>query len=66
MEKIYGWYSLQAYQSGEKEYVYINHSGQETICTKITNDMISPYKNDRSNGIDTVFCGEVKYFVKML
>lgn len=33
MEKLYGWYSLNAYNEGKTEYIYTNTFNQETFCT---------------------------------
>jgi hypothetical protein len=51
---FYGWYSLDAYNNGEPEYIYLNHDGQETLCTALTEE-IQPPETHR----DFVFCGIV-------
>ena len=57
---MYGWYSLNAYNQGASEYIYINNDGQETYCTCVNNVNICPDKfND-----DIVYCGEIRYFVR--
>ena len=58
MSKLYGWYSLDAYNDGKKEYLYLNNDKQVTICTFITNDKKNPYNESKYN--DSVYCGEVK------
>lgn len=55
---MFGWYSLNAYKNGEKEYIYINDYGQQTLCTIISHKKICPYLNEYKN--DAVFCGEIK------
>lgn len=57
--KLYGWYSLNAYNLSHKEYVYYNDYGQETFCTLITKDKNFPL-NDKD---DYIFCGEIVTFV---
>ena len=56
MEKLYGWYSITAFNNGSKEYIYLNNINQKTYCTCITKEKENPYKN-RHN--DAVYCGEV-------
>jgi hypothetical protein len=56
---MYGWYSLNAYKNGEKEYIYMNDYNQITLCTIISYNKICPYTNKYKN--DVVFCGKIKF-----
>jgi hypothetical protein len=58
MGKKYGWYSLDAYNDGKKEYLYLNSDQQITICTFITHEKNNPYNNSKYT--DSVYCGEVE------
>lgn len=55
LAKLYGWYSLNAYINGEREYIYINLIGQETHCTIISTDKIYQLSYH-----DAVFMGELE------
>tara|TARA_Y100000389_G_C17351220_1_gene458566 strand:+ start:185 stop:406 length:222 start_codon:yes stop_codon:yes gene_type:complete len=57
MGKLYGWYSITAFNNGSKEYIYLNDENQETYCTFITKEKINPYGNG------SVYCGEVNTFL---
>lgn len=59
-DKIYGWYSLNAYNNGEPEYIYMNNIGQKTLCTIISYDKKCPYPN-HTKYKDVVFMGELNY-----
>jgi hypothetical protein len=56
MEQYYGWYSLNAYKNGEKEYIYMDKYNQSILCTIITKDKNIPYDKE-SPYIDVVYCG---------
>lgn len=58
-EKLYGWYSLNAYNAGESEYIYVNDKGQETHCTITSYDKRCPYPPSHHLYNDVVFMGEV-------
>lgn len=60
MGKLYGWYSITAFNNGSKEYIYLNKENQETYCTFITKEKINPYENNHN---DAVYCGEVNTFL---
>tara|TARA_B110000495_G_scaffold180890_1_gene175227 strand:+ start:237 stop:449 length:213 start_codon:yes stop_codon:yes gene_type:complete len=62
MNKLYGWYSLNAYNEGKTEYIYTNVFGQETFCTIISNEKDCPYKEEKYG--DAIYSGEVIYFIK--
>ena len=57
---MYGWYSLDAYQRGEPEYIYINNYGQETLCTCMNHINECPDKVNK----DIVYIGILNNFVK--
>jgi len=58
MTKLYGWYSLDDYNNGETEFIYLNPDNQETYCTCVTYEKMNPYGITRNN-LDAVYCGEV-------
>lgn len=58
MSKLYGWYSIDAYNDGKKEYLYLNKDKQVTICTYITYELKNPYIESKYN--DSVYCGELE------
>ncbi len=64
MNKLYGWYSLKAYKNGEKEYIYIDTSNQETICTAISEVKECPYKGGDQYSEDVVYTGELTYYIR--
>ena len=55
---MFGWYSLNAYNNGDTEYIFMNEYQQQTFCTFITETKKIPqeYYNKYT---DTVFCGTV-------
>ena len=62
MDVLYGWYSLNAFNDGEKEYIYTNEDNQETFCTVVSYENVCPYKQKRYE--DVVYLGKLKYFIK--
>ena len=62
MNKLYGWYSLNAYNEGNTEYIYTNYFDQETFCTIVSDKKICPYKEEKYK--DAIYTGELKYFIK--
>ena len=63
---MYGWYSLNAFSQGEPEFVYLNHSGQETYCTIVSDTNVCPYQHDSTHYTDCVFMGEIKYYTRTI
>ena len=63
---MYGWYSLKAYSLGNDEYVYLNHDGQETYCTIVSDTNMCPYPRNTTLYADAVFMGEIKYYVRKI
>jgi hypothetical protein len=71
MNKIQGWYSLEAYLRGEEELVYINTEDQECLCTIVSKGSYSkvpvcPYQDTSPYRKDVVYIGELRYFVKSI
>jgi len=62
MARLYGWYSLNAYNEGHTEYIYTNTYNQETFCTIVSNIKTCPYSEEKYK--DAVYSGELKYFIK--
>ena len=57
--KLYGWYSMNAYNNGEKEFIYNNLIGQTTYCTIISSEKVCPYPSNHYLYSDVVFMGEL-------
>jgi len=64
MKKLYGWYSLEAYKSGEKEYLYIDTSNQETLCTIVSEEKECPYEKGSPYREGAVYTGELTYYIR--
>ena len=64
MNKLYGWYSLNAYKKGEKEYIYIDTCNQEAICTVVSEKKERPYKEGSPYRKKVVYVGELTYFIR--
>ena len=62
MNKLFGWYSLEAYKKGDKEYIYIDTDCQETLCTIVTEKKERPYELNHPYRKDVVYTGELKYY----
>ena len=63
---MYGWYSLNAYNSGHDEYVYINPYGQETYCTATSTTKQCPYPPNSTQFNDCIFMGKIKYYSRKI
>jgi hypothetical protein len=66
MKKLYGWYSLEAYKKGEKEYLYIGTSNQETLCTIVSEEKECPYEGSNPYREGTVYTGELTYYIRAI
>ncbi len=64
MKKLYGWYSLEAYKKGEKEYLYIDTSNQVTFCTIVSEKKECPYEVNTPYRCDVVYTGELTYYIR--
>tara|TARA_B110000858_G_C17437431_1_gene308230 strand:- start:279 stop:479 length:201 start_codon:yes stop_codon:yes gene_type:complete len=63
---MHGWYSLEDYKKGCKEYIYLDNYGQETYCTLITKDKnLNSENNKKLINKELFYCGTLKYFVKI-
>ena len=61
---MYGWFSMNAFNLGHTEYIYINDAGQETYCTATSNTKQCPYHLNQFN--DCVFMGEITYYLRKI
>jgi hypothetical protein len=64
MKKLYGWYSLEAYKQGEKEYLYIGTDNQETLCTVVSEEKECPYEVNNPYRVGAVYTGELTYYIR--
>ena len=66
MKKLYGWYSLEAYKQGEKEYLYIGTDNQETLCTVVSEEKECPYEEGKPYREGVVYTGELTYYIRAI
>ena len=66
MNKLYGWYSLEAYKQGEKEYLYIGTDNQETLCTVVSEEKECPYEEGNPYREGVVYTGELTYYIRAI
>ena len=60
---MFGWYSEKEAKEKKLIYLYKDKENVNTMCTAVTENKDSPYKEETQFGSDAIYVGELKEYV---